>query len=171
MFMRRVKLLLCFLCLYPFNAFADSLLLSQDAYGEVQIGMSAEQALAKLPGYKSDKLLYDEPYLCYYLSPKNEQSGVYIMIYEHKVARFDVYDPELNVTTQEHIGIGNSKQQVLNTYPNTKVSPHPYTGPEGEYLEVPLANSNGIIFETENNKINSFRLGSYPALTFIEGCS
>jgi hypothetical protein len=53
---------------------------SHDAYGGVKIGMKADLAFQQLKDYYSDKLSYDEPYSCYYLSPNKGGKGVHIMI-------------------------------------------------------------------------------------------
>ena len=92
------------------------------------------------------------------------------MVVEEKVSRFDIDDQELKIETEAGVGIGSTKKEVLKAYPEIKVSPHPYIAPEGEYLEVKLPNGNGIIFETDHDIVTSFRLGSYPALGYIEGC-
>jgi len=144
--------------------------LTTDSYAKIQLGMTAEQALQNLEGYTIDKLSLQQPDNCYYLVPTKGVNGVYLMILDEKVARIDIYDKQLAIKTQRGLGIGDSKTQVLNSYPQTTVSPHPYTSPEGEYLEVALENGNGIIFETYHKTVTNFRLGSYPALGYIEGC-
>lgn len=146
---------------------ADSL--SQDSYAGVKIGIPVSEALKVLKGYESDAAQYESE-SCYYLCQKNNKRGASFMVVDNVVARIDIYSKESGITTNEGIGIGSAKKEVLSKYLNVKVSPHPYIAPEGEYLEVKLPNGNGIIFETEHDVVTSFRLRSYPAVEYIEGC-
>ena len=143
---------------------------TDDSYSNVRIGDSPKVALQKLTGYISTIEQYDNE-LCYYLIPENDEAGALFMIANGVVARIDVYDEVPIIKTYTGLGIGSTKLDILSKYKNVEISPHPYTGPEGEYLEVKLQNGNGLIFETENDIVTSFRLGSYPAVQFIEGCS
>lgn len=153
-----------------FSPFALSMTLHTDAYGDVKIGMTESDALSHLEHYISTKEFYDYPEFCYYLLKEHSDRGVYIMLVDHKVARFDIADAELNIQTQKHVGIGSLKEDILTAYPNVVASPHPYLDTEGEYLEVKLENGNGIIFETKFDVVTSFRLGTYPAIELVEGC-
>ncbi len=143
--------------------------LSQDSFAGIKIGTSAPEALEILKGYESDAAQYDSE-ACYYLVPKDNKPGAAFMIVDGVVARIDIYSIESGITTNEGIGIGSKKSEVIAKYLDVKVSPHPYIDPDGEYLEVKLKNGYGIIFETEHDVVTSFRLGSYPAIEYIEGC-
>ncbi len=68
------------------------------------------------------------------------------------------------------IKVGSTKQEVLSSYQNVEVSPHPYISPMGEYLKIVLPNGNGIIVETNSAIVTRFRIGSFPAVEYIEGC-
>ncbi len=144
--------------------------LTNDSFGDITIGMDEAAAREILANYVTDEELYDEPYDCHYLAPPETVKGVYYMMIDAKVVRFDIDDKELNIATMEGVGIGSSKSDVLRVYRNAEISPHPYISPDGEYIEVKLPNGNGIIFETEHDVVTSFRLGSYPAVEYIEGC-
>ncbi len=148
-----------------FCATAHASELTDNAWGPVAIGMDGSDAMTRLDGYTSQ----DTDPACHYLYP-TAQSGVYIMVIDGRVVRFDIYDAEANTVTARGIGIGSSKAEVIDAYPNTTISPHHYIAPEGEYLEVKLDNGNGLIFETDHDIVTSFRLGSYPAVGYIEGC-
>lgn len=144
--------------------------IEDDHYGSIKLGMAEHEAVALLSDYISDHVVYDNPYACHYLSPVDGSPGVHYMVVEDKIVRFDVYDAELHLKTQKGLGIGSIKSQVLAAYPSAISYPHPYIAPDGEYIEVTLENGNGIIFETEFNVVTSYRLGRFPAITFIEGC-
>lgn len=148
----------------PINA--DSF--TQDSYQNVKIGMSVQEANSILKDYVNNIEDMDDS-SCYYLhKPENDKAVMY-MIVEGNVTRIDNYDV-LTVSTEKSIKIGSSKDDVLRNYKKVEVSPHPYNDEYGEYLEVKLSNGNGIIFETDNNIVVSFRLGSYPSVRYIEGC-
>ena len=145
--------------------------LTSRAYKKVTIGMSPEQALSILTEYQSGKGKYGVEDSCYYLSPKDEQAGVSIMVLNGKVARFDVWKQGDNTKTTKGIGIGSTREQVVAAYPNLTSGEHEYLGDAGENLIVTQADGYGIIFEIYQNLVTNFRLGKYPAVGFIEGCS
>lgn len=145
--------------------------LTDNSYQGVYIGDPAEEALKKLESYRVYKDEFTDELGCYYLSPVDYQPGAHYMIMEGKVVRIDVDDEASQINTDKGLGIGSTKQEVLSAYKNVKISPHPYASPEGDYLEIKLDNGNGIIFETYQDVVTRFRLGSYPAVKYIEGCS
>ncbi|GAA6186904.1 MULTISPECIES: hypothetical protein [Alteromonadaceae] len=145
--------------------------LKDDEYAGIKIGSQADSAIKLLKNYQSQEVFYDEPQSCFYLEPKTHADGPYIMVMDGIVVRFDIDEQLSQIQTQEGLGIDSSKADVIKTYNDVKVSVHPYLGEEGEYLEVKLNNGNGLIFETYRDKVTSFRLGSYPAILYIEGCA
>ena len=157
-----------FVMLVGSYACADAL--TDTSYGGITLGMEEASAKKLLTGYVTDEEIYDEPYDCHYLTPPETEKGISYMVIDAKVVRFDIGDKELNITTREGVGIGSSKSDILEVYRNAEISPHPYISPDGEYIEIKLPNGNGIIFETEHDVVTSFRLGSYPAVEYIEGC-
>lgn len=147
-------------------------IISDDGYAGVEFGMSASEALVMLPGYDAESDGgNDAERGCYYLSHPEDRAAPAFMVLEGIVARVDVYDEIATAVTAAGIGIGASKQDVLATYSDVTISEHPYLGSVGEYLEVTLASDTGLIFETYQDKVTSFRLGRYPAVSYIEGCS
>ena len=142
--------------------------LTENAFGGVSIGMSAEHALAVMHDYAAE--YYDETSDCYYLHPKGEVAGVHIMINDEIVARFDVADNGERILTAAGVGIGSTKQDVINSYSQVNIKPHQYLGEAGEYLEVTLPSGTGFIFETEFDVVTQYRLGQYPEVQYVEGC-
>ena len=159
---------LLFVMLFCSRAHAD--VLTDSSFGDIEIGMNESTAKEILSDYVTDEENYEEPYECHYLEPPGNKIGGHYMIIKGLVVRVDFFDKELNIATEEGVGIGSSKSDILEAYQNAEVSPHPYISPDGEYIEVKLPNGNGIIFETEHDVVTSFRLGSYPAVGYIEGC-
>tara|TARA_R110002050_G_scaffold9504_1_gene33052 strand:+ start:197138 stop:197623 length:486 start_codon:yes stop_codon:yes gene_type:complete len=141
------------------------------AFNELLIGTQADKVRVLLPHYTDDKQSYSDVSDCYYLQPKNDKAGPYIMIINDMVVRFDVVDKTPKILTEEGVGIGSTKQEVLKAYPQALLSPHPYLGQAGEYIEVTLPSGKGLIFETEFDVVAQYRLGRYPEIQYIEGCS
>lgn len=156
--------------LLPLHLMAQ--VISDHGYADVEFGMSASEALAILPGYDAESYGGNDPERgCYYLSHPEDRAAPAFMVLEGIVARVDVYDEAATAVTAAGIGIGASKQDVLAAYSDVTISEHPYLGSVGEYLEVTLGGGKGLIFETYQDKVTSFRLGRYPAVSYIEGCS
>lgn len=136
---------------------------------DVDIGMSMGEALKRLPDFIIEKPLDDTIENCFYLLPNDENPGVGLMIVDKTVVRIDII-ANVNILTKKGIGIGASKQDVINAYPQLIVEPHPYLGQAGEYLESRLPSGDGIIFETEFDIVTQYRLGRYSEVKLIEGC-
>jgi hypothetical protein len=160
--MKKIIILLIFL-----SSIVSANTMTTSSYKNITIGMSPSKALEISKDYAAD--LQGNPD-CYYLYSKTDDADANFMVFEGKVERIDIEYKSANISTVKGIGIGATKKQVLAAYSTVLVSPHPYLSSRGEYLEVKLANGNGIIFETEQDIVTSFRLGSYPAILYIEGC-
>ncbi|MEP4892033.1 MAG: hypothetical protein ABJV04_18575 [Aliiglaciecola sp.] len=145
--------------------------IKDDEYAGVHLGSTGDSALGVLKNYQSGEDLYEEPESCFYLSPNANLDGPHIMVMDGVVVRFEVDEQDSKIKTEKGIGIDSTRAEVLAAYDNVKASVHPYLGEEAEYLEVKLANGYGLIFETYQDKVTSFRLGSYPAVLYIEGCA
>ena len=57
--------------------------------------------------------------------------------------------------------------------PGVRVEPHPYDGPVGQYLIVDALDAPGLrlIYETDGDRVTSFRAGRRDAVDLIEGCA
>jgi hypothetical protein len=153
--------------MFLISTFTQAGSLTDSSFEGVNIGMSVTKAIHVLKDYESDKM-NSEDNSCYYLSPLKDDDLPHFMIESNIVVRIEVLSN--SVITEDGVTVGSSKKEIMSVYKNVKVSPHPYNFQTGEYLEVKLSNGNGIIFETENEIVTSFRLGSYPAISYIEGC-
>jgi hypothetical protein len=160
-----MRIFLTLAILFSVTAQAGSLI--DSSYENIKIGISANEATKLLKEYESEKL-NSEDVSCYYLSPSKDADLPHFMIESNTVVRIEVFSN--SVITQDGVPVGSSKNEVIAVYKNVKVSPHPYDFQTGEYLEAKLPDGNGIIFETSNDIVTSFRLGSYPAISYIEGC-
>lgn len=137
---------------------------------EQLIGVKSDVVLLLLTDYMGDLDSYVEGSDCYYLRPKNQNEGPYIMIVDEVVARVDFVDHDLLQLTDRGVGIGSSKREVMSAYKNAHVHPHPYLGQAGESISVTLPSGNGLVFETEFDVVAQYRLGRYPEVEYIEGC-
>jgi hypothetical protein len=66
------------------------------------------------------------------------------------------------------VSVGSSEAEVRAAFPRLTVEPHKYT--DGRYLNAKLSPKSGVVFETDKIKVTRFRLGTYPAVEYVEGC-
>lgn len=163
--MRVIFLLMALIASFSANSKEPGTLL-----GEQLIGVKVDAALLILNDYIVDSDSYVELSSCYYLQPKNQNKGPFIMIVNETVARVDFVDHDLLQLTDRDVGIGSSKLEVISAYKNAHVQPHPYLGQAGESIAVTLPSGNGLVFETEFDVVAQYRLGRYPEVEYIEGC-
>lgn len=89
-----------------------------------------------------------------------------LMFVDGRLARIDVRRPGL---TFRGVGVGSTRQQVAAAFAKVTTRPHKYS--DGQYLDVKLSPATGLVFETDKTKVTRFRLGTYPAVEYVEGCS
>ena len=108
---------------------------------------------------------------CAYVHPAALPEGVLVMVEHDTVARVDVRTKE--VRTVDSVGVGDTEASVLKRYEGrVRVTPHKYT-PAGHYLTVsaPPDTAHLLVFETDGQKVVSFRAGRRAAVELVEGCS
>jgi hypothetical protein len=69
--------------------------------------------------------------------------------------------------------VGQSEADALRRLGGkAKVELHPYTGPEGHYLVLHADGArDGLIAETDGKTVQSWRIGHWDEVQWIEGCS
>jgi len=82
----------------------------------------------------------------------------------------------IDISGKQHEGphglrVGQSEAEALERLGNARVEPHPYTGPEGHYLVAhdegaPL----GLIAETDGKTVQSWRIGQWEQVQWVESC-
>jgi hypothetical protein len=178
MTMRRAILALTMsLAAVPGAAFAGETLTTR-SLGKVSVGMTVAQAEAALGAPLAVETMDDEPDACGYARRADGgDSGVSYMLGGGAINRIDVdgtdpSHPPPDVITERGIGIGATEDEVQQAYPDAAVAPHPYTeGPGSHYFTVIAPDSDeGLVFETYDGKVNTFRGGLKGAIEFIEGC-
>ncbi|WP_411282068.1 hypothetical protein [Gemmatimonas sp.] len=144
--------------------------LTEHGIGPVRVGMTlAEVAGATSAGIR---LVGTDSTECSYLSWRDGPPGVLIMAEGGRVVRIDVQNPA--ITTSEGIKIGSTEAEVQQRYTGrVEVQPHKYT--DGHYLVVtprrPTDSNLRIVFETDGQKVETFRGGRVPQVQYVEGCS
>lgn len=157
--------------------------------GPVKIGMTvvqAEKALdAKMRAFDpSDRTAAQA---CWYTRRTDgiDQQIAY-MVWNTAIVRIDIQNhapgqTEVSVpvvATEEGIRIGSSEDDVKKQYGSRLViAPHRYGGQDDHTLTVfgptfaGTGQRNGILFETWDGKVSTFRAGTPEAIALVEGCS
>ncbi|MCW2383530.1 MULTISPECIES: hypothetical protein [unclassified Sphingobium] len=93
-----------------------------------------------------------------------------VMLDGDHVVRVDVSDAQ-------HEGpfglrVGQSEAEAIKRLGSAEVQPHPYTGPTGHYLVFHRDNApTGLIAETDGKTVQSWRIGQWEQVQWVEGCS
>jgi len=145
---------------------SDGWIVRQDGFGSAKIGISLSQLNAALHE-KFEKPQNKEDQGCFYVNP-TKHPDVSLMIENGHLVRIDV--DKAGVATAEGVQVGDSEEHAKQVYGSRlKIAPHQYT--DGHYLTVrSQSGGNGIRFETDNGKIETFYAGTYEAIQYVEGC-
>ena len=143
--------------------------LSLHGVGPVRFGMSVEQAAAAAGGLDE---LYERDGDCYFVEPRRGPEGLSLMIVAGRVVRADV--DSRHVRTLSHVGVGDSEEQVVDTYPGKiRITDHAYVA--GHYLYFVPADAAdqgfGLVFESDGSRVTGMRAGLLPQAHWVEGCS
>jgi len=156
-------------------------ILTPTGLGAVRIGMTVREAERAL-----DMVLYerqsDEPEDCWYTRRKDNASPwILYMIQEGIVVRIDVNPIDVGagihfappVRTAKSITIDSKEKSIVRRYGSElEITPHPYLEDFGRYMKVLTEDGkHGILFETSEGKVTTFRSGTAEAIRLIEGCS
>ena len=147
-----------------------ALTVSPEGVGPVRTGWSVAQLNAALGEHITPT--YDINPECDYVDPAGLPPGIALMVERDTIVRIDV--DTTGILTPEGAGVGDSETKVLELYRGrVQVQPHKYTGPTGHYLVVssPSDTLHLIIFETDGEKVITYRAGIRPAVEYIEGCA
>ena len=143
--------------------------------GPVKIGMSLSEirvALgdphARLDGNDPDPAISP----CAFLRSKAVPKNIGFMFAKGKVVRIDVNGP--GILAASGAEVGDSEEKIKRLYPKgITVTPHKYLE-TGHYLNYSPAEDSdrdyGMVFETDKNKVTSFRTGTIAAIALVEGC-
>lgn len=149
------------------SAGQDRWVVAFNRVGPVMIGMSLSELNTalherfKMPTEKDDQG-------CFYVKPA-KHSHISFMIEDGRVVRIDV--DSAGIPTTQGVQVGDSEEHALQVYgPKLKVSETQYD-PKGHYLTIHSDDGrNGIRFETEKGKIQTYYAGRFEAVQYVEGC-
>lgn len=95
---------------------------------------------------------------------------VALMLDGETVVRIDVGSPDYPTLGGVVIGMSEA-EAVKRLGKRVTVESHPYSGPEGHYLVVHAADAPlGLILETDGKTVQSYRIGRWEQVQWIEGC-
>jgi hypothetical protein len=145
--------------------------LGTNGIGPILVGMTVKQA-EKASGRKIKVSNYPDSTCAY--GEVLGINGVSLLLLDGIIERADISNPR--ILTLRGAKMGDSETQIKNFYSGQiKITPHPYTGPEGHYLTFyPKDRADKdyrLIFETRQGKVTRYRGGRLPAVDYIEGCS
>ncbi len=138
--------------------------------GPIRIGMTFSEVKRVLKDPRASLEGPDDVESCAYLQSATLPERHIGFMFEHgRVVRFDV--SAAGILTSEGAGVGDSEAKVMRLYRNrVAVEPHFYD-PEGHYLIVNRTGDLQLLFETDGDKVISFRAGTSAAVALVEGCS
>lgn len=141
-------------------------------YGPIRAGMTLAEA-ARAGGREFGEPQMGSEECDYFLFAGDTiQGSAHFMVISGQIARVDVNDS--TISTAEGARIGDTEQRIQQLYPNRViVLPHKYS--DGHYLVVTPASAAdsgfNIIFETDGQRVTTYRAGRMPEVEYIEGCS
>jgi outer membrane protein assembly factor BamE (lipoprotein component of BamABCDE complex) len=147
--------------------------LSFNGLGPIRIGMSVSQASRAL-GVPILTQKYVTPNVnCYYVFPKAKSwEGIGLMVVNYKIVRIDIDTPSINTVSGAHIGM--TEKQIKTLYPGIRTEPHHYDD-KGHYLiyesNDPLYRPYSLLFETDGQRVYTFRAGYREPVGYVEGCA
>ena len=149
---------------------ADSADARFDGYGQLRLGMSAEETRKAWAGE-----LHGAPGAgdaCYHLSPKSAGTPAEfaLMIEDGKFVRYSTESGKYVAPGGGRVGMG--ADEIKSLYAGRiEEQPHKYT--DGKYLRIrDTAGSNALVFETDvAGVVTEWRVGVAPQVDYVEGCS
>jgi hypothetical protein len=144
-------------------------ILTFNGLAPVRIGMTMRQ-VERVLGKKLtiNSLASEDEKECSQADRPGDSKASY-MFHAYKVVRIDI--GEKGIATPEGASVGTTESQLKEIYgPKATFSPHPYLDDRGHYVKV-QAPGRELIFETEDGKVTSFRVGLPGAVELIEGCA
>ncbi len=145
--------------------------LALDGIGPVRVGMTIADVERLVGGTaRIERIEPDDE--CGYAYVPGVPEGISFMLSRDTVVRANVQEP--GILDDVGLGVGSTEAEVMaRRAGKVRVEPHPYTGPEGHYLIVddPARPGFRLIYETDGQRVVTFRAGRLPEADLIEGCA
>lgn len=139
-----------------------------DRLGPVQIGMSVDDLRAAGMEVATDAPLPGTS--CSY-ARLSTLPGTHLMLDGNKVVRIDVLDADHVIMGGLRVGMRERDALAL-LGPPVQVEAHPYNSPDGHYLSYHVDGAEfGLIAETDGQTVQSWRIGNWEQVQWIEGCA
>lgn len=147
--------------------------LTLNSIGNVHVGMTLAEA-SKAAGIP---LISEEPVpesrQCNYAAPQPGIEGLDFMLDGDRIVRINVTGKS-SISTLSGAKIGDTEARIKSLYPGQiKVTAHAFVS-EGHYLTVVPKDAKDqayrLIFETDGDRVTSFRSGKLPQVSWVEGC-
>ena len=157
----------------PPPALNEESILTLRALGPVILGMTLAEAVeASGLEFESGEEISEG---CFYATAGATMKGVAFMVYEDLIQRIDIDDPSV-IATRSGIGIGTSRDKLVETYPDNIQDADEVTvgGNAMGFIPNDESDANYRIyfeFDEEGTTIVRMRSGITPAVDFTEGCS
>ena len=143
------------------------------SFGPVRYGMTLAEASRALGEHLEPGK--EESEGCSHITPTSIPPGATLMVIHGRIERVDI--DTTGILTASGVQVGSTEEEVHRAYPGQiRVRPHPdEPGPEWHYLifvpRNPADSAFGIIFETDGHRVQTYRAGRRPAISYIEGCA
>lgn len=147
---------------------AEGWVVSPTGAGDVRIGMRFGELAPLLEPGADTAALGDA---CGYLRIVGAPDGTRFMAEGRRLVRIEVHGGP--TPTAEGARVGDTESRILSLYPGAERQPHKYT--DGYYLvhraAPPADTLHGYVFETDGERVTTYRAGIAPQLHYVEGCS
>lgn len=135
--------------------------LTEDGYGPYRIGNNLEDT-----GLATGTNVAEQGDCLY--ATNGEDRDILFMLIDNKLARIDVMAGDLSMPSG--VGLGSSGDEVKSAYADKLVvTPGKYEATLKDYT-VTFPGNRGAVFQVQNNKVQSYRVGQFPQVSWVEGC-
>ncbi|MCY4164129.1 MAG: hypothetical protein OXE93_07975 [bacterium] len=152
-------------------AFSSADKLSTIGLGAMYFGMTPEEAAEAIPTLWTGTDGEDTP-RCYLLAPANGPSNVVVTVYNGRIERIDITNPD--ISTRSGARVGSTEAQLTELF-GQKLIVTPHTDGTGNTIEfVPVDESDRdyrVTFETNGTTVTSMRAGRLPAVQPTNPCA
>jgi hypothetical protein len=141
-----------------------------DRLGKIRIGATLKELERDGLAVAGQDEPLDEGSTCTYATFK-AQPDLAVMLDGPRIVRIDIGGAQHEAPGG--VRVGQSEAEALKRLGGkARVEPHPYTGPEGHYLVVHEEGApRGLIVETDGKTVQSWRIGQWEQVQWIEGCA